>query len=290
MPHTPNTPSRRVLLAGLLSVFTLTLLCRCGHNTGEQDGAPSGYINTADIPDAKPVKLAKSRYGNPKSYKVFGKRYWVLPTAHGYDKVGIASWYGTKFHGRLTSTREPYDMYAMTAASPNLPIPCFARVTNLKNGRSIIVKVNDRGPFAPHRIIDLSYVAAKKLDMLAKGTARVRVTTVMPGQFRQHTPLYASNRHPQPKATEPENTLTTSGPVYLQMGAFQDPSNARYLEQQLRTAFKEPVRITEAQRAGKRLYQVRLGPLQQNKKINALRNELSQRGFGEGITVPSHAG
>ena len=152
----------RILINGSI-ITCLGLLTACSSVTVRKDSAPTGNFDASRVPDAKPRKLPKSRYGNPKSYVVFGKRYHVLNSAEGYNKRGIASWYGTKFHGQLTSSREPYNMYAMTAASPNLPIPTFVRVTNLENGRTIIVKVNDRGPFASNRIIDLSYAAAKKL-------------------------------------------------------------------------------------------------------------------------------
>ena len=119
-----------------------------------------------------------SKYGNPKSYKVFGKKYYTKKTHVGYSEEGIASWYGKKFHGRLTSTRETYDMYKLTAAHKSLPIPCYAKVTNLSNNKSIVVRINDRGPFKKGRIIDLSYAAAKKLDIVLKGTAKVHVETI----------------------------------------------------------------------------------------------------------------
>tara|TARA_B110000003_G_scaffold26860_1_gene25457 strand:+ start:350 stop:835 length:486 start_codon:yes stop_codon:yes gene_type:complete len=119
-----------------------------------------------------------SKYGNPKSYKVFGKKYYTKKTHVGYSEEGIASWYGKKFHGRLTSTREIYNMYKLTAAHKSLPIPCYAKVTNLSNKKSIVVRINDRGPFKKGRIIDLSYAAAKKLGIVSKGIARVHVETI----------------------------------------------------------------------------------------------------------------
>ena len=119
-----------------------------------------------------------SKYGNPKSYKVFGKKYYTKKTHVGYSEKGIASWYGKKFHGRLTSTRETYDMYKLTAAHKSLPIPCYAKVTNLSNNKSIVVRINDRGPFKKGRIIDLSYAAAKKLGIVSKGIARVHVEAI----------------------------------------------------------------------------------------------------------------
>lgn len=283
-----QTPAlTRIAIASTLAMASISLLCRCGHNS-QQDGPPTQYVDISKIPNAKPVKLKKSRYGNPAHYKVFGKRYKVLNSAKGYDKIGIASWYGKKFHGRLTSTREPYDMFAMTAASPNLPLPTFARVTNLKNGRSIIVKINDRGPFAPNRIIDLSYVAAKKLDMLAKGTAKVRVTAIIPGQFKRHTPLYAENsaKPTQPPTSTYSTHAYNKTPAYLQLGAFHDASNAKYLREKLLASFTQRVSIAKGNKHGKVVYKVRLGPLRSSKKINELRNSLSQRGFGEAMTIP----
>jgi len=121
----------RILLIILITLF----LSSCAQAPQVKDGPPAFTVNTQSIQNEKPRYLPKSRYGNPASYVVNGKRYHVLPSAKGYNKRGIASWYGTKFQGRLTSSREPYDMLAMTAASPELPIPCFARVTNLSNGK-----------------------------------------------------------------------------------------------------------------------------------------------------------
>ena len=119
-----------------------------------------------------------SKYGNPKTYKVFGVKYKTLQTHVGYSEKGIASWYGKKFHGKLTSTREVYNMYNITAAHKSLPIPCYAKVTNLSNNKSLIVRINDRGPFKKGRIIDLSYAAAKKLDFIKQGTAPVLVEAI----------------------------------------------------------------------------------------------------------------
>lgn len=147
-----------------------------------QDKAPVNPPDVSHVPDAKPTYLPYSKYGNPIYYDVNGVRYHVLSTSRGYKADGFASWYGTKFQGRRTSSGEPYNMYAMTAASTTLPIPSFVRVTNLANGKSVVVKVNDRGPFHTSRIMDLSYAAADKLDMLQHGTAPVRVEALNTGQ------------------------------------------------------------------------------------------------------------
>jgi rare lipoprotein A len=132
----------------------------------------------ASVPDAIPRLEPRARYGNPPFYDVFGKRYYVLSSSVGYRERGVASWYGPGFHKERTSTGEPYDMYGMTAAHKTLPLPAYVRVTNLQNGRSVVVRVNDRGPFVGNRIIDLSYTAAAKLDMLRNGTAMVEVRSI----------------------------------------------------------------------------------------------------------------
>ena len=132
------------------------------------------------VPDAVPRFEPRSRYGNPPFYDVFGKRYYVLSSSTAYVERGVASWYGPGFHKIRTSTGEPYDMYGMTAAHKTLPLPAYVRVTNLQNGRSVVVRVNDRGPFVDNRIIDLSYTAAAKLDMLRNGTAMVEVRAIDP--------------------------------------------------------------------------------------------------------------
>ena len=140
----------------------------------ERDG-PGRTLSPNNIKDAVPRKEPRSKYGNPESYVVMGKRYYTLKTARGYSERGVASWYGKKFHGRKTSSGEIYDMYKMTAAHKGLPLPTYVQVRNLDNGRTAVVKVNDRGPFHDNRIIDLSYAAALKLDVADKGTAFVEV-------------------------------------------------------------------------------------------------------------------
>jgi len=143
-----------------------------------REGASEEEIEA--IPDARPVQEEKSRYGNRPEYEVFGVTYRVRESSTGYEAEGLASWYGEQFQGRPTSSREPYDMYLMTAAHRTLPLPTYVEVTSLENGRSVVVRVNDRGPFHPDRIIDLSYVAALKLGYVGAGTARVRVRALEP--------------------------------------------------------------------------------------------------------------
>lgn len=252
-----------------LLLFLPIFIAGCGSAPSVQDGAPAAALNPHTIPDAKPRYLPKSRYGNPDSYVVFGKRYFVLKTAKGYDKRGIASWYGTKFHGRLTSSREPYNLYGMTAASPELPIPCFVRVTNLANGRSIIVKVNDRGPFAPNRIIDLSYAGATKLGYLKKGTAMVEVQAIDVNN---------------PYSTSPVR-LAQTPKLYLQLGAFSDPLNAENLKGRIQDYTSAKVRIKDGEYRDAPIYRVQIGPLKGVGESDKLQALLKRDGLGTAITV-----
>jgi rare lipoprotein A len=160
------------------------------------------------IPDAVPRYEPRSIYGNPPFYDVFGKRYFVLSSSADYLERGVASWYGPGFHKVRTSTGEPYDMYGMSAAHKTLPLPCYVRVTNLQNGRSIVVRVNDRGPFVGNRIIDLSYTAAAKLDMLRNGTAMVEVRTVGPASPPGVLPPLPSAAPAVPPPAQPPAVVT----------------------------------------------------------------------------------
>lgn len=148
-----------------------------------RDGAPNKVLAKCQIENAIPKVEAKSRQGNPKTYRVRGKTYKVYESAAGYRERGNASWYGTAFHGNLTSNGERYNMYSMSAAHKHLPLPSYVEVRNLDNGRKVIVRVNDRGPFVQGRIIDLSYAAATKLDILKRGTARVEIEVINPKTF-----------------------------------------------------------------------------------------------------------
>jgi rare lipoprotein A len=224
--------------------------------------APEGRAGDA-VPRVEP----RSRSGNPVFYAVAGKRYFVLNTSEGYSERGVASWYGKDFHAHSTSNGETYDMYAMSAAHKTLPLPCYARVTNLSNGRSVIVRVNDRGPFVANRIIDLSYSAAARLDMLRAGTAFVDVTVlqpqadVLPGTV-QAAPLVAS----------------TSTSLYAQAGAFAQRDNATRLQQQLQAAGIRDAQVRETTQGGKALYRLRIGPLANVAEFDAVMAKLATLG------------
>ena len=173
---------------------------------GVADGAPDIPPDVANLPEPVPRAEPLSRYGNRSPYVVLGKTYAVLPSAGGYIERGVASWYGTKFDGRMTSSLEPYDISQFTAAHRTLPLPSYARVTNLDNGRSVIVRINDRGPFHEGRLIDLSYAAAIKLGVNVHGTAPVEVRGIDPGQPLPPVPAAAN-------AARPTHTTATPRPV-----------------------------------------------------------------------------
>ncbi|MBN1378286.1 MAG: septal ring lytic transglycosylase RlpA family protein [Gammaproteobacteria bacterium] len=219
---------------------------------------PGRSMNTVPVREVVPRAEPLSKQGNPDSYVQSGKRYFVLPTARGYRERGIASWYGRKFHGRRTSNGEKYDMYAMTAAHTTLPLPSYVRVTNLKNGSSIIVRVNDRGPFVQNRIIDLSYAAAERLDMIRDGTALVEVVAVQPGESSA-TAKYQS-RYQGVEDWRDESHLRDR--IYIQVGAFSIRQNAEQLLQKLLAARIGNTNIQSTEEGGAVLHRVRIGPLQ----------------------------
>ncbi len=186
--------------------------------------APPSPAHLLDVPDAIPRAEPRSIYGNPPSYEVFGKRYYVMASSVGYVERGVASWYGPGFHKELTSVREPYDMYGMTAAHKTLPLPAYVRVTNLQNGRSCVVRVNDRGPFVGNRIIDLSYTAAAKLDMLRDGTAMVEVRVLQPLDPGLDTHLTVASVGALPLASPPSSpAVPASNPAPASSPAVSPP-------------------------------------------------------------------
>ena len=216
----------------------------------DKDGPPIGGPSHAELmrlPDAVPGREPLSRYGNPQSYVVYGRTYRTLDSSRGYAERGIASWYGRKFHKRLTSSREPYDMFAMTAAHRSLPLPTYVRVTHLENGRTAVVRVNDRGPFHPGRIIDLSYAAAVKLGVVDSGSGPVEVRAIG---------LDRDGPYPSPRRVAP-------GPVryYVQVGAYSSERNAERalaLADRLRPGLAS---LRSVERADGILHRVRIGPL-----------------------------
>ncbi len=246
----------------LIAVLILAVLAGCTH-TPQRDGAPRGEFDPSRVKHVQPRPEPLSIKGNPPVYTVAGKTYRTLASSRGYHERGIASWYGTKFHRRLTANGERYDLYAMTAAHKTLPLPTYVRVTNLENGRSVIVRVNDRGPFHEDRIIDLSYAAAHLLGFAEQGTAPVDVVAIdLPGHGTVDQP---SDR-----------------PIYLQAGAFREHDNAQRLQRRLRRELDSPVRI-ETPRRG--LYRVRVGPLASLAEARRLSEHLEALGISAPLMV-----
>jgi rare lipoprotein A len=214
-----------------------------------------------------PKPEPRAPLGNPPFYDVFGQRYQVLESSAGYLERGVASWYGPDFHGVRTSTGEPYDMYAMTAAHRTLPLPAYARVTNLSNGRTVVVRINDRGPFKANRVIDLSYAAALKLDMVRDGTTLVEVRA-----------LQADGPLPPPPPP---------GELYAQAGAFTVADNAERLRERLAAAGLSPVVLRSAAAAGRTLYRVRIGPVESVAAYDALVARLHALGVAGVALAPN---
>lgn len=199
-------------MGSVLGSFVFGVLGGCANSPQTPPPIQTAAHVDDHIPHKKLIKEPPSRTGNPDTYTVFGKDYFVDKTSEGYRNEGLASWYGPKFHGKRTSSGVPYDMYAMTAAHKSLPIPTYARVTHQGNGRSIIVKINDRGPFVGDRIIDLSYAAATKLDMIDSGTAPVEVVALPPYQYlADYQPPQQDTQRLASAETHQENTLPSVG-------------------------------------------------------------------------------
>ena len=231
-----------VLFRRSLAILLAMHLIGCGHSPEK-----SSVIQPVEIPASQLAPGAEplSASGNHSPYRVNGRTYRVLPSSQGYLEEGTASWYGPKFHGRLTSNQEIFDMHQFTAAHRSLPLPSYARVTHLGNGRSVVVRINDRGPFKDDRLIDLSFAAAKALDMIDQGTAHVRVSV-----------LTAS-----PNAPDRPLVVSATG-IYLQLGAFGNRSNAVSLLQRLRQGQIPDVYIDTVMPAeGQLVHRVRIGPL-----------------------------
>lgn len=270
-------------LACLLLPLLISVGCSSSRYAMHEDRAPQNDINVNQIPDAVPHAEPRSKYGNPASYEVSGRRYQVMKTAEGFRQRGIASWYGSKFHGHRTSSGELYNMYSMTAAHKRLPLPSYVRVTNLENRRSIIVRVNDRGPFHENRIIDLSYAAAKKLDITAKGTGLVEITHIDPRQKPARTRVAAINNKSsarQPPATKTAVKGDARPHLYLQVGAFAERINAEQLRKRVARVLDNGD-INTGYNAENKLYRVRIGPLASIEEADKLAEKLTQSGISQ---------
>ncbi len=256
-----------------------------------QDRAPAGQFDVSGLADAQPVYEPQGNAGNKSPYTVWGERYHVLENNEGYVARGIASWYGEKFHGHKTSNGEVFNMYAMSAAHKSLRIPGYARVTNLDNGRSVIVRVNDRGPFHSDRLIDLSYAAAKKLGYQDRGTARVEVAaiTVKPdGSMylagKPFTPgdqqVVSGGRVPGSEPVQGDKTA-----LFVQLGSFSRREPAEKLLGQARAILGGAMRVRAVDTASGRFHRVQVGPFDTEEGARRTRDLLADQGFPQSILL-----
>jgi len=255
------TQNRSKATCGVLLSLLLAVVACSNIGMPIQDGA-GVPVDISSIQDAVPIDEPIANASN-NPYRQFGKTYVVLPSNKGYRETGTASWYGSKFHGRKTSNGDTYDMYAMTAAHKTLPIPSYVRVTHLDNKRSVIVRVNDRGPFHDSRIIDLSYVAALKLGFAKQGTANVSVEAVLP-----NNPSTAAD------------TQAAHGD-YLQVGAFDNRQSATTLATTIGNSLGLPTVIRQKDHS----YKVLLGPIADDRELLLLKQTLKQKANISAFTV-----
>ncbi len=264
-------------------LMTVLMLASCGksHIDSYPTAHTSNYSNkhtSASLPSGNGGYV---KTGKP--YKVMGQWYYPLASANDYDKTGIASWYGNKFHGKKTANGERYDMHAMSAAHKTLPLPTMVRVTNLDNGRSVVVRVNDRGPFVKSRIIDLSYAAARALGYDKKGTARVRVQTLGGSSIGARDTSTRPKPAPQISRKTVDYTVPAhDGSIYVQLGAFSAHSNAEQLRQELVTSFPS-IRIHHISQPD--LYRVRIGPFNDVSETENIILSLQKQGYQNTIVV-----
>lgn len=260
------------LYAAALATLILSLFAACTSSPDSryehsQDFAPLQSINAEQVADATPRADPIVLAGNKSPYEVRGVTYEVLQQYAGYREQGIASWYGAKFNGHQTSNGEIFDQYQPSAAHKTLPIPSYAKVTNLENGKTVVVRVNDRGPFHANRLIDLSYAAAVKLGYMEQGTARVEVEVIS-------------------VAGVDDRRLSGDSYRFLQLGAFGAEASAQQLKLELQSFVAAPVFISPVQSQGNRLYRVRVGPVDTGKQLSALQQLLVDSGYDAGQPLP----
>lgn len=271
----------RVTRSTLVLALAALALAACVPPAWERPAPPPVVVQPSPVEPtppapglpAPPVERTRPSRGNPPFYEVFGVRYHVMPSSEGYKSRGKASWYGRQFHGKPTSSGVIYDMHSFTAAHKTLPLPTLVRVTNLANGRAVLVTVNDRGPFVADRIIDLSYAAATELDMVKSGLADVEVEAVT---LDGNSPLLARGGGPvsdapqPPQAIPPGPTVLPPENLYMQVGAFGEHANAARLQAQLEAGGVSRVVIRYDGASGPGLYRVRIGPLAGAEEFDSL--------------------
>lgn len=285
---------RKLLVFTLVSAMVLIIGCTSkpvvdktagGRYSIKNDHGPGKHIDLSHVPDAVPKIEPKSRGGNKSSYTVWGKRYYVMDSNAGYKERGEASWYGKKFHGHKTSNGETYDMYAMSAAHKSLPLPSYVKVTNLDNGRSVVVRVNDRGPFHGFRLIDMSYAAAYKLDMLRTGTARVEIEVITPEQPGIVKQAAAASLAKPVATIEPESQVQIASGKYIQVGAYSSWTSAQTVKSQLQNLVPDLKVVINKREGTNPIYRVQIGPVGHLESLNGVHRVLENAGFGQGHLV-----
>jgi len=278
-------------------LYVVLLVCAVGLTLSACGGGLSHYSKSGGYGKKASLPAGQGGYRKTgKPYRIAGRTYYPLESARGYDETGVASWYGRDFHGKLTANGERYDMHALSAAHKTLPLPTLVRVTNLENGRSMVVRVNDRGPFVKNRVIDLSYAAAKALGYDQKGTTRVRVQALdgsnSSASYRQPTRAPVQTRPVRPAAPPApilasRKVATGSPPIpgmYIQLGAFGQSTNADRLRSTLAADYPS-VGVQPFWNNQQRLYRVRIGPYANVKEIESIVLDLGQKGYANAIVV-----
>ncbi|MGB0224810.1 MAG: septal ring lytic transglycosylase RlpA family protein [Marinobacterium sp.] len=285
----------RFTLKSIVALFALALVgCSStptydretagGRYKVRKDFAPDNPPDVSNVADAVPVDIPYSRGGNRSTYEVWGKSYNVLPSHIGYRAEGIASWYGLKFHGHKTSNGEIYDIYKMSAAHKSLPIPSFAKVTNLDNGKSVVVRVNDRGPFHENRLIDLSYSAAARLEILKQGTGRVRVEAIDARNLADTTETV--EKTPQPVASLQQPKPDETG-AFLQVGSFGKESSALSVQRRLSAMDGVQAVIKRVRQGDAEFHRVLVGPLTDTLSIDSMVQSLESMGYSSPLLIKS---
>lgn len=287
----------RCLAVGLCACLFLAGCSAVGPARPVKPSVPVARTPAKKPPSAQPPATAPATpatgAGNPPFYEVYGERYFVMPSSEGYRQTGVASWYGEAFHGKRTSSGTIYNMYEFTAAHKTLPLPSLVRVTNLGNGKSVVVTVDDRGPFVKGRLIDLSFAAARELDIVRTGTAEVEVEAL--GGVSGAGPVIVYSPGNSPSAPSPAGesiapTLVPAQHLYMQVGAFGNLANAERLKSRLESNGVNNVVIRYDASASKILYRVRIGPLSGSDEYDALATRIAPLHSGSPSLVTESPG
>lgn len=258
--------------------------------TMKQDRAPSGNFDVSGLQDAVPRYEPPRAAGNMSQYQVWGKTYRVMESNDGYVARGVASWYGEKFHGHKTSNGETFDMYSMSAAHKSMRIPSYARVTNLDNGQSVIVRVNDRGPFHGDRLIDLSYAAAKKLGYKSRGTAKVEVEAIT---VREDGSMTLAGKPFRPGVVTPSvasaagqsERQTSDAGLFVQLGSFSQRDPAEALLVRARHVLERPMRVRQVTTGSGQFHRAQIGPFNDEAEARNAQYLLESNGFAQSIVL-----